>query len=347
MRKPFGTTADGKEAGLYILRNSREMKAAVSDYGATLVQLNIKDKKGVIRDMVLGYDDVAGYEKGQESFGGTVGRVANRIGQGRFTINGRNWQLSTNNGPNTLHGGRDFYVHRLWTLEAESDDSVTFGLESPDGDQGFPGNVHISVTYTVTEKNELRIDYKAKADADTPLNLTNHSYFNLGGHDSGCVLSQIVTIHADQITENDQNSLPTGAFLKVEGTPMDFCRPKELGQDIQEKYKALIFGNGYDHNYVINGTGYREAAVMYCKETGIKMTVSTDLPGVQVYTANYLDKEPGKGGAVYHARDAVCFESQFFPDAINKENFPGGALKAGEIFISTTAYGFSVKDQRR
>ncbi|MBQ9157277.1 MAG: galactose mutarotase [Eubacterium sp.] len=350
MRQSFGKIADGREAGLFRISAGRDLTAWVTDYGAALVRLIFKDKDGVYRDLVLGYDDAASYERGTESFGGTVGRVANRIGQGRFSLGGRTWQLTTNNGPNTLHGGRDFYVHRLWELDSESDSSVSFRLDSPDGDQGFPGNVCIKLTYRVTEDDQLLIEYHAQSDADTPINLTNHSYFNLGGHDSGSVLDQIVSIQADSMTETDHNSLPTGELLDLEGTPMDFRQPKALGRDIREDYEPLHIGNGYDHNYVIGGYDcsgennvYREAASLYCKSTGIKMKVCTDLPGLQLYTANYVNEEPGKGGVVYQSRAAVCFETQFFPDAINHENFPGGLLKAGEEFVTRTGYRFSVE----
>lgn len=343
MRSSFGILSDGRKAGLFRLANGKGLRAEVTDYGAALRGLMVPDKKGMIRDVVLGYDDAAEYERGTESFGGTVGRVANRIGGGSFCLGGRSYRLTANNGPNTLHGGRDFYVHRLWEVLSEGESSVIFGLDSPDGDQGFPGNVHITVTYTLTEDDELQIEYRALSDADTPLNLTNHSYFNLAGHDSGSVLSQFAAVYADSITKTDKNSLPDGAFLTVEGTPMDFRQPKRLGQDIEKNYESLHIGNGYDHNYVLNGQGYRKVAELFCQETGIRMAVSTDLPGLQLYTANYLDHEPGKGGAVYHRRSAVCFETQFYPDAVNRADFPGGVIRAGEPFISRTGYRFSHK----
>ena len=344
MRQPFGITSDGKEAGLFILQNTKGTRAAVTDYGAAVVRLIILDKMGIERDVVLGYDDVSGYEKGESFFGATVGRVANRIGNGRFMLGGKTYELTRNDGPNTLHGGRDFYAKRLWDVEDVTEGSVRFHLSSPDGDQGFPGNLHITVTYTLTEWNELNIDYTARSDADTPLNLTNHSYFNLGGHAGGTVLSQSAIIYACYVTEPDENLIPNGRFVHVDGTPMDFRRSKPLGRDIGEDYYLLKLGHGYDHNYVLSESGYREVAALLCRETGIGMTVRTDLPGMQVYTSNFLDHEPGKGGAVYHRRDAVCFETQYFPDAVNKENFAGGLLRAGEIFKSRTSYVFSVHE---
>ena len=354
LRIPFGTISDGREAGLYLLKNSRGTEAAVTDYGAALVRMMVCDKKGQMRDVVLGYDCASDYEEAQESMGATVGRFANRIGKGSFTLKGINYQLTRNNGPNTLHGGRDFYVHRLWKVMEEKESLVTFALKSPDGDQGFPGNLDITVTYELTEDNELMIRYTARADQDTPLNLTNHSYFNLAGHDSGSVLSHVLVVQADQITEPDENNLPTGNYLPVEGTALDFRQPKALGRDIGADCPALITGNGYDQNYVLRNDGkdagsadqcgeryYREAAALSCQESGITMTVSTDLPGMQIYTANYLSSDHGKGGSRYQPRDAVCLETQYYPDSVNKEHFPGGILKAGETFESRTGYRFS------
>ena len=344
MRRFFGNTACGETASLFVLENSKGTRAEVTDYGATLVRFILSDKNGMTRDLVLGYDDVSGYEKGGVFFGGTIGRVANRIGGGRFELDGQNYELTRNDGPNTLHGGTDFYHKRIWDVEEETGSSVKLHLFSPDGDQGFPGNLHVTVSYSLSEDDELTIDYTAKADKDTPLSLCNHSYFNLAGHDSGSVLSQIVVINADQITETDGDLLPTGEFIQVEGTPMDFRKAKPLGRDIEEDYGLLRIAGGYDHNYVISGSGYREAAYMSCEETGITMKVFTDLPGMQLYTGNFLDNEPGKGGAVYRSRDAACFETQFFPDAINKKDFSGGMIKAGEVFKSRTCYAFSVSE---
>ena len=227
-------------------------------------------------------------------------------------------------------------------MEEETEHSVRLRLLSPDGDQGFPGNLHITVAYTLTEEDELNIDYTAQSDTDTPLNLTNHSYFNLGGHDSGSILDQCVVIHAGQVTETDENLIPTGNLISVEGTPMDFRRSKPIGRDIEEEYYLLKTGKGYDHNYVLSGNGFREVAALVCRQTGIGMTVRTDLPGMQVYTSNFLDHELGKDGAVYDFRGAICFETQYFPDAVNQEDFPGGVLKAGEKYQSRTSYTFSV-----
>ena len=368
MRIPFGNMKDGREVSLYTIHNTNGTEAAVTDLGASLVLLGFKDRAGTWRDLVLGHDNAAEYEDGHGSIGGTVGRFANRIGGGKFTLNGTTYELTKNSGPNTLHGGRDPFTKRLWTAAYASDRSVTFTLKSPDGDQGFPGNMEITVTYSLDDDDTLHIDYSARSDRDTPLNLTNHSYFNLAGltvteinepdrlYDAdmlsparpACkmpsVFDQIAKINASAFTPNDAYSLPTGEILPVEGTPFDFRSPKPLGADIDAAYKQLEYGSGYDHNFVIDGEGYREAAALYCEATGIKMTVLTDLPGMQLYTANNLTDEPGKCGAVYSPRCAVCFETQYFPDSVNREYFPGGVLLAGEIYRSRTSYRFEIAD---
>lgn len=340
--KDFGKLNDGRSANLFVLTNANGMEASVTDFGATLVSVVLPDKNGKLRDVVLGHAKVSDYESGSGSIGATVGRFANRIGNASFEMNGRRYELTANNGPNALHGGRDHYDKRLWQWKENSnDESVTFVLDSPDGDQGFPGNLHIEVTYSLTDENVLGIQYNAVSDQDTPLNLTNHSYFNMNGDASGSVMEQICMINASAFTPNDSFSLPIGEIRSVEGTPMDFRVPKKLGLDIEMEDEQLRFGNGYDHNFVLDGEG--TAATLYAEESGIKMTVSTDLPGVQLYTANYMNDPTGKNGAVYGNRSAACFETQFWPDAVNKENFPGGMIKAGEEFVSRTEFKFEVE----
>ena len=384
----FGKVSDGRKAGLYILKNSNGMKAGVTDYGAALMGLIVPCRKGDPVDVVLGYEDAAAYEAGEVHFGATVGRVGNRIEDAKFVLDGKTYELEKNDGEHSLHGGRDYYNKRFWetkvpfaevssrdigfayakesmndggrpfALEDRKGDSVTFVMDSPDGDQGYPGSVHIEVTYTLTEENELHIDYMAKMYGDeaasTPLNLTNHSYFNLSGHNSGSVLGQEVFIKADRFTPTDSTLIPTGELKDVTGTPMDFRVPKPIGQDIGSDYLPIVLAGGFDHNFVLNDSEnteeakargtfceYREVAGMHSEETGIRMTVLTDLPGMQFYTGNFLDNEPGKELAVYAKRSGACFETQFWPDAINRDNFPGGILKAGETFISRTTYKFS------
>ena len=340
MTHSFGMTSKGEEARLFTIQNDKGMEIKVSDYGATLVQVRVPDKEGRLLDVVLGYDDVQGYEAGNAFFGATIGRVANRIGNGEFRLGGRTYELTRNDGQNTLHGGRDFYNKRIWKTGETQEDHVEFLMDSPSGDQGFPGNVKISVTYTLTKDNEVKIHYRAVPDADTLMNLTNHSYFNLSGHASGTVLDQEVMLYADAYARADSQSIPTGEIVPVSGTPMDFRQLKPVGAEIEEAYEALEFGKGYDHNWGLNGNGYRKAAFMRSKESGIAMEVYTDLPGMQFYTANFVDHEKGKAGAVYNMRQAACFETQYFPDAVHKDHFEGPEVKAGEVYETTTAYRF-------
>ena len=340
MTHSFGMTSKGEEARLFTIQNDKGMEIKVSDYGATLVQVRVPDKEGRLLDVVLGYDDVQGYEAGNAFFGATIGRVANRIGNGEFRLGGRTYELTRNDGQNTLHGGRDFYNKRIWKTGETQEDHVEFLMDSPSGDQGFPGNVKISVTYTLTKDNEVKIHYRAVPDADTLMNLTNHSYFNLSGHASGTVLDQEVMLYADAYARADSQSIPTGEIVPVSGTPMDFRQLKPVGAEIEEAYEALEFGKGYDHNWVLNGNGYRKAAFMRSKESGIAMEVYTDLPGMQFYTANFVDHEKGKAGAVYNMRQAACFETQYFPDAVHKDHFEGPDVKAGDVYETTTAYRF-------
>ena len=340
MTHSFGMTSKGEEARLFTIQNDKGMEIKVSDYGATLVQVRVPDKEGRLLDVVLGYDDVQGYEAGNAFFGATIGRVANRIGNGEFRLGGRTYELTRNDGQNTLHGGRDFYNKRIWKTGETQEDHVEFLMDSPSGDQGFPGNVKISVTYTLTKDNEVKIHYRAVPDADTLMNLTNHSYFNLSGHASGTVLDQEVMLYADAYARADSQSIPTGEIVPVSGTPMDFRQLKPVGAEIEEAYEALEFGKGYDHNWVLNGNGYRKAAFMRSKESGIAMEVYTDLPGMQFYTANFVDHEKGKAGAVYNMRQAACFETQYFPDAVHKDHFEGPEVKAGDVYETTTAYRF-------
>lgn len=340
-REAFGVTKKGESAWLYSLENRQGLKAQVTDYGAALVRMMVPDRDGRMRDVVLGYDDVSGYEEGTCFFGAAVGRCANRIGGGSFTLHGKTYLLTKNdNGVNTLHGGRNFTNQRLWEVEKEEEQKITFLLHSPDGDQGFPGAVDIRVTYELTDDDVLRIHYHGVPDQDTILNFTNHSYFNLDGHGEGNVLDQKVWIDADAYTRADRHSVPTGEIVPVEGTPMDFRTGQLIGARIGEDYEALNFGGGYDHNWVLNGSGLRRVAGMCSSRRGIGMEVYTDLPGMQFYTANFVEDEKGKEGAVYGRRQGACFETQFFPDAIHQESFPSPVVHAGEIYDTTTEYHF-------
>ena len=336
MKKEFGATKNGEKASCYVLKNSKGMEAVVSDFGASLLKLYVPDKDGKTQDVVLGYETLEDYENGGDSLGATVGRVANRIGMAEFELNGKKYD----NGKNTLHGGIDFYNKRMWDVKEEDDTHVVFALVSPDGDQGFPGEVKIEVSYTITEENELKIHYHAIPDQDTLLNMTNHSYFNLSGHASGTAWNAKVWIDADAFTETDAELIPTGTVVPVEGTPMDFRKEKVVEKEIGADYTPLKLAGGYDHNWVLNGKGFRKAASAESEETGIKMEVYTDLPGMQFYSGNFLAGSKGKEGAVYEKGYGICFETQYFPDAIHKENFESPITKAGEVYDTTTVYKF-------
>ena len=342
-KRGFGKTKNGTETYLYTYENAGGMQMCVTDYGASLVSVIVKDKDGNSRDVVLGYDDAAGYENDEGVFfGAIVGRNANRIGGAAFSINGTDYELYKNDNGNNLHSGPDFFMKRSWKVERAEENSITFSLFSPHMDQGYPGDVTIYVTYTLTDENEIRIEYEATPEMDTILNMTNHSYFNMDGQDAGSALEQKIWIDADAFTEADEQSIPTGKILDVAGTPMDFRVPKTAGQEIESDYEAIRFGQGYDHNYVLNGEGYREVAKFSSDKSGICMSVYTDCPGMQLYTGNFLKGQKGKGGISYPRRCAVCFESQYFPDAVHHENFEGPVTKKGETYRTVTAYRFDV-----
>ncbi len=340
MKQEFGTTKNGETASCYVLKNGKGMEAVVSDFGASLLKFYVPDKDGKSQDIVLGYDTIEEYEEGGDSFGATVGRVANRIGMAEFELNGKKYELTKNDNGNTLHGGCGFYNKRMWDVKEVDDTHIVFAMVSPDSDQGFPGEVKIEVSYTVTEENELKIHYYAVPDQDTLLNMTNHSYFNLSGHASGTAWNAKVWLDADAFTETDEELIPTGKVISVEGTPMDFRKEKVVAKEIGEDYMPLKIAGGYDHNWVLNGTGFRKVASAESEETGIKMEVYTDLPGIQFYSGNFLAGSKGKDGAVYEKGYGICFETQYFPDAIHKDNFESPITKAGEVYDTTTVYKF-------
>lgn len=342
----WGNMPDGREVYLYTLVNRNGVSASFTNLGAVWVNMNVPDRDGNVVDVVLGFDSADEYLINPPHFGAPIGRNANRIAGAKFAINGKEYKLEPNNGPNNLHSGPDLYQSRLWDSEAEENDlgtSVSFSLFSPDGDQGFPGNANITITYTLTPDNSLDISYHMICDADTVANFTNHSYFNLDGHDGKDTLKQRVWIDADTYTRADEGSIPTGEFTPVKGTPMDFTVMKPIEQDIHEDYEALVFGGGYDHNWVLN---HPQGEVSLCAasesdKTGIRMEVYTDLPGIQFYTANFLKNMTGKGRAVYEKRCCYCFETQYYPDSVNKPEFQSPVLKAGEEYKTTTIYKFS------
>ncbi|MCF2679591.1 galactose mutarotase [Faecalicatena contorta] len=341
-KEVFGVTKKGEQAYLYTFTNASGMQMKVSDFGAVLVSVIVKDKEGKEKDVVLGYDDVTGYEEDTLFLGAIVGRSANRIGGAAFALNGTEYKLSVNDNDNNLHSGPDFYSKRMWNTEEVTDDAITLSLFSPHLDQGYPGNVKVYVTYTLKDENEVEIAYKASPDMDTILNMTNHSYFNMDGHDSGNVLDQKVWIDADAFTEMDRQLIPTGNITPVEGTPLDFRTEKAIGDEILTDCEAIRCGQGYDHNFVLCGEGFREVASLKSEKSGIKMHVYTDCPGMQLYTGNFMAGEKGKKGASYPYRSAACFESQFFPDAIHHENFVSPICRKGEIYSTKTSYRFEV-----
>ncbi|MGC4020054.1 MAG: aldose epimerase family protein [Muricomes sp.] len=344
-KREFGKTNKGEMASLYTMSNSQGMGMAVTDYGAALVSLIVPDKNNVPLDVVLGYDDTAGYEAGGNHFGATVGRNANRIGRASFQINGIQYNLDKNDNGNNLHSGVDYYNKRIWQVEETGEDSITFLLHSPAGDQGYPGTLDMRVTYKLTEDNRICIHYHAVPDEDTIINMTNHSYFNLNGHGTGNILKHELVLDSDYFTRADKESIPTGELVEVTGTPMDFRTPKEIGAQIDSDYEATRLGQGYDHNWVLKNNGkFAKVAEVAGDISGIAMEVWTDLPGVQVYTGNFLNQESGKEGAVYERRWAVCFETQYFPDAIHHENFVSPVCRAGSSYETVTEYRFHIRE---
>lgn len=345
--KKFGKTAKNEEVKLYILKNSNGMTATFSDYGAVLVSLLVPDGKGKLDDVVLGYSSVKAYETNGPGLGSFIGRHANRIGDAKLEINGITYELEKNNGNNNLHGGSVGYnkfIYETEYFEEEDGCTIEFSRLSPHMEQGFPGNLDICVTYTLTEDNELVIEYFAVPDQDTLVNLTNHTYFNLAGHNSGTVLNHKMLIDADQFTPTTDDLIPTGEFRDVTGTPMDFRTLKRIGEDIEADYIPLKQGNGYDHNYVLKTSQDEvlKVAELVEETTRRKMEVYTDTPGIQIYTANYLnEKVDCKDGATYHPYDGVCFETQFFPNSCNTKEFKSCLIKAGEQYDYTTVYRFT------
>ena len=331
MEKTFGKLADGREARMYTIENGR-LRAQITSYGASLVSLWVD---GV--DVCLGCDDVSGYERNGSFLGAVVGRNANRTGGAGFELNGERVSLTANEGKNNLHSGPDSWAWRLWEKTAHTDSSLTFAIHSPHGDQGFPGNADVTVTYCL-ENDGLTISYRAVSDRDTVFNLTNHAYFNLFGQDKPeKAMDQELMLPGEYFCPDDAANIPTGELRHVEGTPFDFRSFKPIGRDIGMDYEPLHLQGGYDHNFVNCGP---VCAVLRNPETGLTMTVTTDLPGVQVYAGNFLDNI-GKGGVRYGKRTGVALETQFYPDAVNHPEWPQPVVKAGETWESTTRYAFS------
>ncbi|MGE4276852.1 MAG: aldose epimerase family protein [Lawsonibacter sp.] len=341
-RRPFGITASGEPVELLALENGN-LSCQILTFGAALRALTVPDRNGRGVDVVLGYDTLEEYQTRGGYFGAVVGRYANRIAGGRFSLNGIAYTLAQNNGPNHLHGGIVGFSHRVWTVEEATDNRAVLTLESPDGEDGYPGHLRVKVTYQL-EESALVIRYQAVSDRDTICNLTNHSYFNLSGQGSGPVLEQEIQICSDRYTPTDPDSIPTGAIQSVEGTPMDLRRFTPIGTYIDESFQQLEWAHGYDHNFVIEGdrSALHPAARARSPKTGIAMEVDTTMPGVQFYTANYVEEGcHGKEESRYGPRHAFCLETQFFPDSPNRPNFPSCVLYAGKPQNEITRFSFS------
>jgi aldose 1-epimerase len=342
----FKGAHNGKPTGLYTLKNKNGLIAQITNYGAIIVSIIVPDRKGNFADIVQGYDNISDYIDGNGPYMGAVcGRCANRIAKGRFTILDKEYTLAVNNGPNHLHGGIIGFNKVVWDVVSVSDSGVKLEYLSPDGEEGYPGNLRVSVTYTLTDANELRIGYLATTDKATVVNLAGHSYFNLAGEGSGSIYDHELMINGSFFTPTDETNIPTGEILNVNGTPMDFTKPKKIGLEIDKDDEQLKFGAGYDHNWVLNhriGT-LGLAAVARDPVSGRVMEVLTTQPGVQLYTANWIDGEKGKGGKKYGRRWAFCLETQHFADSINKPHFPSTILNPGEEYKHSCIYKFSTR----
>lgn len=342
----FKTVHNGKPINLYTLINKNGLIAQITNYGAIIVSIFIPDKNGNFADIVQGYDTAKEYIMGNGPYMGAVcGRCANRIGGGKFILGDREYKLAVNNGPNHLHGGLIGFNKVLWDVVSSNNSSVEMQYLSRDGEEGYPGNLNVKVKYSLTDENELRIDYNASTDKPTVVNLTSHSYFNLAGEGSGPVYDHELMINARYFTPTDETNLPTGEILSVKGTPMDFTSPRKIGEGIDSDYIHIKYGAGYDHNWVLShrcGT-LGLAAIARDPKSGRIMEVYTTQPGLQLYTANWIDNERGKGGKIYGRRWAFCLETQHFPDAINKPHFPSVILNPGETYRHTCIYKFKAE----
>ncbi len=347
--KDFGIVESVGSTKLYTITNNNGMTIQVTNFGATLVSAMVPDKDGNMADVILGYDNAQSYDKNGGFLGATIGRSGNRIGKAAFTLNGVSYSLEKNENGNNLHSGSKGYDKRIWKSVAKEDkNAVVFSLESPDGDEGYPGDFSVTVTYTLTDKNEIKIEYNGKGDAnlDTIANLTNHSYFNLEGHDYGTILDHMLMINADNITAVDAECIPTGELRPVKNTPFDFRKLKRIGDEIDADDDQIQKGGGYDHNFAMNVKGNRRQkfAEVVAPVSGRKMEVFSDCVGMQFYAGNFIENTwVGKGNVSYQKRGGLCLETQYYPDAIHHENFASPILKKGEKYKTTTVYRFSVK----
>lgn len=348
-RTSFATLPDGAPVDLFTLANAAGTRIRAITYGGIILSLEVPDRDGRPGDIVLGYDSLDGYLKRPEYFGSIIGRYANRIARGRFVLDGAEYRLTTNDGPNHLHGGVRGFDKVVWQaepIESARGAGVVFTRTSPDGEEGYPGTVTVRVTYTLTDRNELHVEYEATTDSSTPINLTQHSYFNLAGEGSGDILGHLLTIHASRYTPVDATLIPTGEIASVEGTPLDFRTPVAIGQRIDEPHEQLRRARGYDHNYVIDreGDGLVPAARVVEPRSGRTLEVTTTEPGIQFYSGNFLDGTVvGKSGHVYGHRAGFCLETQHFPDSPNQPAFPSTIVRPGERYRSHTIYTFGTE----
>ncbi|KYH28170.1 MULTISPECIES: aldose epimerase family protein [Clostridium] len=347
LKKHYGYTQDGNEVYIFTLTNFNGITAEIINYGGIVTSLKVPDNKGNFDDIVLGYDSLDKYMDDTVYFGAIIGRYANRIENACFELNGKKYELAKNDGRNHLHGGIIGFNKVVWNAEIikeNNNECLQLIYNSKDGEEGYPGNLHVKVTYTLTNDNELKIDYFAVSDKDTIVNLTNHSYFNLSGHSSGDILNHKVMINANKFTEANEEAIPTGEIIDVKDTPMDFTKLTSIKDEIDSDYEQIRFAKGYDHNWVLNvsGNSPEKAAEVFDDKSGRFMEVYTTKPGIQFYTGNFLDNAlVGKGNVIYGKRAGLCLETQYFPNSINYKNFPSPILRAGQEYKHTTIYKFS------
>ncbi|HSV75991.1 MAG TPA: aldose epimerase family protein [Bacteroidales bacterium] len=342
--KRFASVVDGKPTALYTLRNKNGLVAQITNFGATIVSLFVPDRNGLFADIVHGLDSIEDYVKHNGPYMGSIcGRSANRIAGGMFSLDGKEYQLAVNNGPNHLHGGIKGFDKVVWDVKSASQNQVVFSYFSPDGEEGYPGDLKVQVSYTLNDANELILDYEATTSEPTLINLASHSYFNLAGDGSGKVYDQLLLINADFFTPVDETSIPTGEIRTVKGTPMDYTSMKNIGRDIFADDLQLKYGTGYDHNWVLRkGLGELGlAAIAHDPVSGRTMKIYTTQPGVQFYSSNWTENQKGKKGRIYNKREAFCLETQHFPDAANHKHFPSTSLKPGELYIQKSIHKFS------
>jgi len=343
----FNSRHREKTIALYTLKNKNGLVAQITNFGAKIVSLFVPDSKGSFADIVLGYETIDGYIKGNPYFGAICGRYANRIAEGKFVIEGKTYQLPVNNGPNSLHGGPEGFNNQIFDAKKTGSTAVEMFYISKDGEMGYPGTLNLKVTYTLTNNNELRLDYEATTDKATYINICSHSFFNLAGEGNGDILNHEITINSDKFTPVNDVLIPTGEIRSVKGTPMDFTKPVKIGKHIDDDFDQLDYGKGYDHNWVLNKRVEGElslAATCHEPKSNRVLEVYTTQPGMQLYTGNWLDgSDKGKGAKSYGMRSALCLETQNFPDSPNKANFPSTLLKPGEVYRHTCLYKFLVK----